>query len=253
MRAYIPASRKKGHEQQHGSTNILSADVDTVSCTTPSIPSSAGVGRTVNNLPAWMTTRPSASAVDADKPDSSNVEPWFLPIMARITTMDVATCLPMPIQINNNLPCVDFCLGKTESKELRMRMLADSDAAMNIDNKRYHQQAMHRYPDMVAEYLEYGPGTKFDLVRLRVAVDSASVMDGSLSAIIRYKTQYFISSRPLLLSFAIGDSLSLNIILGTPALEQLRDFFNLGDRSLTFQSIDKVFSLIIQDPVLNRR
>ena len=134
-----------------------------------------------------------------------------------------------------------------------MRMLADSDAAMNSDNKRYHQQAMHRYPDMVTEYLEYGPGTKFDLVQLRVAVDSASVMDGSLSAIIRYKTQYFISSRPLLLSFAIGDSLSLNIILGTPALEQLRDFFNLGDRSLTFQSIDKVFSLIIQDPVLNRR
>ena len=134
-----------------------------------------------------------------------------------------------------------------------MRMLVNSGAAMNNDNKRYHQQGMHRYPDIVTEYLECGPGTKFDLVRLRVAVASASVMDGSLSAIIRYKTQYFISSRPLLLSFALGDSLSLNIILGTPALEQLRDFFNLGDRSLTFQSIDKVFSLIIQDPVLNRR
>ena len=207
MRAHIPASRKKGHEQQHGSTNTLNTDIATVSCTTLSIPSSAGVGRTVNNIPAWMTARPSASTVDADKPDSSNVEPWFLPIMEKITAMDVATCLPMPIQINNNLPCVDFCLGKTESKELRMRMLADSDAAMNIDNKRYHQQAMHRYPDMVTEYLEYGPGTKFDLVQLRVAVDSASVIDGYLSAIIRYKTPCFISSRPLLLYFALGDSL----------------------------------------------
>ena len=68
-----------------------------------------------------------------------------------------------------------------------MRMLADSDAAMNSDNKRYHQQAMHRYPDIVAEYVECGPGTKFDIVRLRVAVDSASVTDGSLSAIVRYK------------------------------------------------------------------
>ena len=55
-----------------------------------------------------MTARPSASTVDADKPDSSNIEPWFLPIMEKITAMDVATCLPMPIQINNNLPCVDF-------------------------------------------------------------------------------------------------------------------------------------------------
>ena len=166
-----------------------------------------------------MTSRPSELAVDADKPASDNVEPWFLPIMARITAMDVATCLPMPIQTNNNLPCIDFCLGMTESKELRMWMLVDSGAAMNSGNKNYHRQAMHRYPDMVAEYLKCGPGIKFDLVRLRVAVDSASVMDGYLSAIIRYKTPYFISSRPLLLSFALGDSLSLNTILGTLALE----------------------------------
>ena len=66
----------------------------------------------MNNIPAWMTARPSASTVDADKPDSSNVEPWFLPIMENITAMDVATCLPMPIQINNNLPCVDFVWGR---------------------------------------------------------------------------------------------------------------------------------------------
>ena len=65
-----------------------------------------------------------------------------------------------------------------------MRMFVDSGAAMNSGNKRYHQQAMHRYPDMVAEYLECGPGTKFDIIRLRVAIDSASVMDGSISAII---------------------------------------------------------------------
>ena len=134
-----------------------------------------------------------------------------------------------------------------------MRMLVNSGAAMNNDNKRYHQQGMHRYPDIVTEYLECGPGTKFDLVRLRVAVASASVMDGSLSAIIRYKTPYFISSRPLLLSFALRDSLSLNTILGTPALEQLWGILNLGDRSLTLQSIDKVFPLIIQDPSLEQK
>ena len=134
-----------------------------------------------------------------------------------------------------------------------MRILVDSGTATNSGNKNYHRQAMHHYPNMVAECLECGPGTKFDLVRLRVAVDSASVMDGSLSAIIRYKTPYFISSRPLLLSFALRDSLSLNTILGTPALEQLWGILNLGDRSLTLQSIDKVFPLIIQDPSLEQK
>ena len=133
-----------------------------------------------------------------------------------------------------------------------MRMLVDSGTAMNSGNKNYHRQAMHRYPDMAAEYLECGPGTKFDLVRLRVAVDSASVMDGSLSAIIRYETPYFISFRPLLLTFALGDSLSLNTILGTPALEKLRGILDLGDRSLTLQAIGKVFPLIMQDPGLEK-
>ena len=134
-----------------------------------------------------------------------------------------------------------------------MRMIVDSGAAMNSGNKNYRRQAMHRYPDMVVEYLECGPGTKFDLVRLCVAVDSASVMDGSLSAIIWYKTPYFISSCPLLLSFALGDSLSLNTILGTSALEQLRGILDLGDMSLNLQSIGKVFPLIIKDPGLGQK
>ena len=146
-----------------------------------------------------MTSRPSDSVVDVDKP-------------ALITAMDVAACLPMRIQINNNLPCIDFCLGMKESKELRMRILVESGTATNSGNKNYHRQAMHHYPNMVAECLECGPGTKFDFVRLRVAVDSVFVMDGSLSAIIRYRTPYLISSRPLLLSFGLGDSLSLNKI-----------------------------------------
>ena len=51
-------------------------------------------------------------------------------------------------------------------------MLIDSGAAMNSGNKIYHHQIMNRYPDIVVDYLEYGPGTKFDLIKLRVDVNS---------------------------------------------------------------------------------
>ena len=44
-----------------------------------------------------------------------------------------------------------------------MRMFLDTGAAINIGNKDQHRQVIHRCPDMVAEYIEYGPGTKFDL------------------------------------------------------------------------------------------
>ena len=143
-------------------------------------------------------TKPSGKdTTEETQPSLSKGEPWFLAIMVRVTADDVASSLPMPIQINNHFPCVDFCLGLIKTPTLWMRMLLDSEAAMNSDNKEYHQQAMYRCPDMVSEYLECGPDTKFDLVKLRVAVNSSSVADDCLNAIIRYKTPYFIASRPL--------------------------------------------------------
>ena len=121
--------------------------------------------------------------------------------MAIVTAINVASTLSMPIQINNHLPCVDLCLGLMETPTMRIRTLLDSGSVTNSGNKEYHQQAMHRCPDMVAEYLECGPGLTFDLVKLRVAVDSSSVADDCLTAIIHYKTPYYIASRPLLRFF----------------------------------------------------
>ena len=84
---------------------------------------------------------------------------------------------------------------------------------------------MSRYPDIVAEYLECGPGTKYDLVKLKVAVTQSDAEgkldDGTLSAIIRYKTPYFINSHRLTLSFALGKTLSLRTILGISSLEAM--------------------------------
>lgn len=74
-----------------------------------------------------------------------------LPIMTRVTTINVSASLFMLIQINNYLPCVGFCLGSVESKELRMRIIIDSGADMNNRNKNYHQREIHRCSDMVVD------------------------------------------------------------------------------------------------------
>ena len=82
---------------------------------------------------------------------------------------------------------------------------------------------MSQFPDIVAEYIECGLGTKYDLVQLKVDVTQSvaedNFDDGTLSTIIRYKTPYFINSQCLILYFALGNSLSLRIILITPSLE----------------------------------
>ena len=86
----------------------------------------------------------------------------------------------MPINIDNNLPCVDFALGHESSgNSIYLRMLVDSGAAMNSGNEAYHSQIM-------SQFLEI---TKYDLVQLKVAAtQSATEVDftnGTLSVIIR--------------------------------------------------------------------
>ena len=59
---------------------------------------------------------------------------------------------------------------------------------MNNKNLNYHRTVMSRLPDIVAEYIECGPGTKYDLVQLKVAVTQSGADeefdDGTLPAII---------------------------------------------------------------------
>lgn len=106
---------------------------------------------------------------------------------------------------------------------------------------------------MVVEYIKCRPGTKFDLVKIRVAVDATSVIDDSLSVIIRYKTAYFVTSCPLLLSFVLGNNLPLNTILGTPVIEMLKCLLDLGDRTLNFWLVNKILHLTMQDPGLGHK
>ena len=162
MWANIPSTRKKSTEQQRDCVTAPSFNTNADSGTTENR-SSSGLGWTPSfttntnssiidsssssglawgkngKFPAWMMN-PSGNVVrNTSKSDSSDVESWFLPIMARITAIDVATILPMPIQVNNNLPCIDFYLSSKKKNDLRMRMLADSGAAMNSGNKSYYQ------------------------------------------------------------------------------------------------------------------
>ena len=159
---------------------------------------------------------------------------------------------PMSISINTNLPCVDFQLGTGTYKTPCLRALVDSEAAMNSGNLDYHRTVMSRFLDIVAEYIEYWPGTKYDLVQLKVAVTQSGVEekcdDGTLSAIIRYKTPYFINSHCLILSFALGKSLSLRTILGTPSLEEMHGVLDLSDKTLALKRLGITLPLVMTEP-----
>jgi len=159
---------------------------------------------------------------------------------------------PMPISIDNKLPCVDLKLGYGSTRTPSLRALVDSGAAMNSGNLSYHREAMSRYPDIVAEYLECGPGTKYDLVKLKVAATQSDTEgkfdDGTLSAIIHYKTPYFINSHRLTLSFALGKTLSLRTILGIPSLEAMHGVLDLCGKTLSLKRLGITLPLVMTEP-----
>ena len=159
----------------------------------------------------------------------------------------------MPINIDNNLPCVVFELGhETGGKAILLRILVDSGAAMNSDNKNYNHKIMSQFPDIEAEYIEWGPETKYDLVQLKVAVTQsaaeADFTNGTLSAIIWYETLYFVNSQQLILSFALGDNLALRTILGTPSLIAMHGILHMFNNTHTLQKLDMKLPLVMTEP-----
>ena len=77
----------------------------------------------------------------------------------------------MPIAINNSLPSINMLINILADDEIKMSMLVDISAAMNIVDTTYHQWVMSQYPSMVAEYIECVPNTDYDVVQILVALD----------------------------------------------------------------------------------
>ena len=173
-------------------------------------------------------------------------------MLARVHNVMVTGGTPMPISINNNLPCVDFRVGNGAHHSPSLCMLVDSVAAMNTGHLAYHHSVMAQFLDIVEEYIECGPGTKYDLVHLKVNVTQSTAVDqfndGILSAIIRYNTPYRCDSHHLNLSFALGDALSLRTILGTLALEAMYSVLDLSDKKLVLKRLNVILPLVMTDP-----
>ena len=107
---------------------------------------------------------------------------------------------------------------------------------------------MSQCPSMVAEYIQCGPNTDYDLVEILAALDlkrtSQPVDHGSMTAVIRYKTLYLIHNiDPLILSFALGIDVALRSVLSIPCLLVIGTVANLVNGQLDYKELNSVFPL----------
>ena len=252
---HIPSTRKR--ENSNKDRRSIPHPVVPPVYTTSTTPTSQGLDRGQGrNTPAWMVrdqaSNPINQAVPLSDKRQQQSDPWIVPKLARVHNVKVTGGTPILISINNNLPCVDFRVGNGAHHSPSLYMLVDSGAAMNTGHLTYHRSVMAQFPDIIEEYIECGPGTKYDLVHLKVAVTQSTALDqfndGTLSAIIRYKAPYCCDSQYLILSFTLGDSLSLRTILGTPALEAMHSVLDLSDKKLVLKRLNVTLPLVMIEP-----
>ena len=85
---------------------------------------------------------------------------------------------------------------------------------------------------MVTEYLQCGKGIEYDIVQIFAALnlneDSTSTTHGQMIAVIRFRISLFVNKKdPLILSFVLGDDISLRSILGLPTFLSMGVTLNL--------------------------
>ena len=132
-------------------------------------------------------------------------------------------------------------------------MLLDNGDAMNSGNLTYNLLVMSQYPEMVDEFIQCGDGTRYDVVQLLAALyldSSHQPLDhGKMTAVIRYRTPYFINNRDsLFICFALGNDISLRCVLGLPNLLVLGGLINLVKGEFIRSDIGPTFPLTLDPP-----
>ena len=153
--AHIPSTRKDenaNRERRNAPHSVsLPHPAAPPMCTTSVNTTAQGFGRGQGrNVPAWLAREQANTSNNQSQhqgPTSpgrqqQREDPWIVPILVRVNTVNVSGGTPMPISINNRLPCVDFRVGIGVHHSPSLRMLVDSGAAMNTGHLPYHRSIM---------------------------------------------------------------------------------------------------------------
>ena len=112
---------------------------------------------------------------------------------------------------------------------------------------------MSQYPNMVAEFLQCGENTDYDIVQILAALDLGSSHlpsnHNQMTAVIRHHTPYLVKNKdPLILSFALGTGMDLRNVIGLPTLLSMVVTIDLSRGTLSCSELNFNFPLILDPP-----
>ena len=136
-------------------------------------------------------------------------------------------------------------VGTIANDENKMRIPVDTGTALNT--------TMSQYPSTVAEYLEFGADTQYDVDQLLTALDlkgtQRPIDHSSMTAVVQYRAPYIINNTsPLIISFVLGNDVTLRRILDIPGLLVMGDFVDSVKGRLVCSELNQVFIVHLDPP-----
>ena len=150
----------------------------------------------------------------------------------------------MPLSLDNNIPSTVIRFGASDDNEVAFSCHLDSCAAMNTGNSLLHMWIMTTYPEIIASYERYDDDEPFQPITLYCEVpSSAAEKDTSkLSAVVTYKTRYTdVNGDMVLLSFCLGEAISMNAIIRLPTLRSWKMVLDVGENKATSMTLNQYF------------
>ena len=208
--------------------------------------------RNIDNSPAWRKTGNQNDDNDSSVRKDTSTKKQRLWVMSAhmLNTSGSREVRPMPLSLDNNLPAAVFRFGSTDTNEIPFSCHIDTCAAMNTGNLRLHQWIMTEYPEIVESYEEYTDANPFNPIALDCAVPVSNQDDNSnkLTAVVTYKTRYVDKSgKKLTISFGLGESISVNAILGLPTIKSLKLVLDIDGGRAISKVLDIYFDLVFQN------
>jgi hypothetical protein len=157
----------------------------------------------------------------------------------------------MPITTQNDLPHIRFPIGGTTTDGSLLNLF-DTGAALNTGQLYYHLSLKNKRPDLIHSYEEFNGTNPFDPIKLCGAITDPTTYDtgkhGILSAVIRYKTPFYVKGSPCIIAYALGKDVSVNSILGIPTITELQLEYRFNPQPHIISSIlERVFRIEHQE------
>jgi hypothetical protein len=140
---------------------------------------------------------------------------------------DLTRIKPFPIRIDNLMPAITFDLGTPPAPSVSLVCLYDTCAAVCSGNLLFHQWVITTYPELVHSFEQFDDSNPFEAIKLVGALKDPAEFDvashGQLTAVVRYHLPYLTipDDSTAVLCIALGADVSVNTILGWPAIEDL--------------------------------